>query len=368
MPLAPPHRRCARRLVLVATVLLAAACGGGDDPTITPPRADTTRYRNPVLDADFPDPAVVRAADGTFYAYATQTVRGGLVNIQVAQSTDLVRWSLLGDALPQRPAWSTRVWNFWAPHVVRDDARGRYVMYYAAHHDAVDGKCIGIATSPTPRGPFSDVGAPLVCAADGFNIDAMAFDDPVSGRRFLYWGSSDREPLVVQELAADGLSFAAGSAPRAVLAPGQDAEYSRLVEAPWVIYRDPWYYLFYSGDDCCGSPPHYAVLVARATDALGPFQRLGEANGTGRSEILAGTGYWRAPGHNAVVTDDAGADWILYHAVDPARPMQDEVNFVRRPMLIDRLRYHDGWPYVEGGQPSVDRVTRPVITRGTAGR
>jgi arabinan endo-1,5-alpha-L-arabinosidase len=329
-------------------MLLAAACGGDGERTITPPHADTARYRNPVLDADFPDPAIVRAADGTFYAYATQTVRGGLVNIQVARSADLVRWALLGDALPQRPAWSTRVWNFWAPHVVRDDARGRYVMYYAAHHDALDGKCIGIATSPAPRGPFADIGAPLVCAADGFNIDAMAFDDPVSGRRFLYWGSSDRQPLVVQELAADGMSFAPGSAPRAVLAPGGDAEYSRLVEAPWVIHRAPWYYLFYSGDDCCGSPPHYAVLVARATDPAGPFQRLG------------------APGHNAVVADDAGADWIVYHAVDPARPLQDEVGFVRRPMLIDRLRYHDGWPVVEGGEPSVDRVARPVIARSAA--
>ena len=32
-------------------------------------RADTTRtYANPVLDADFPDPAVLLAADGYYYA------------------------------------------------------------------------------------------------------------------------------------------------------------------------------------------------------------------------------------------------------------------------------------------------------------
>ena len=351
-----------RRAIAALALVVVAACR--DDRTPTPPslRPDTTRYRNAVLDVDFPDPAIVRAADGTFHAYATQTVRGGaLLNIQVAESRDLVRWALLGDALPQRPAWATRVWNFWAPHVVRDDARDRYVMYYSAHHDALDGKCIGVATSPTARGPFTDVGAPLVCAADGFNIDAMALDDPVSGRRFLYWGSSDRQPLVVRELSEDRVSFAEGSVAQPVLAPGQDREYSRLVEAPWVIYRAPWYYLFYSGDDCCGTPPHYAVLVARARDPLGPFERLGAVNGTGRSEMLAGTGYWRAPGHNAVVTDDAGQDWIVYHAVDPARPTQDEVAFVRRPMLIDRIVYRDGWPTVEGGQPSADPATKPVI-------
>ena len=42
--------------------------------------------------ADFPDPAVIRTPDG-YYAYATQTQRGGAwMNIQVARSNDLVHW------------------------------------------------------------------------------------------------------------------------------------------------------------------------------------------------------------------------------------------------------------------------------------
>jgi arabinan endo-1,5-alpha-L-arabinosidase len=34
-------------------------------------------YTNPVLDCDFPDPAVILAPDGFYYAYATQTKRHG---------------------------------------------------------------------------------------------------------------------------------------------------------------------------------------------------------------------------------------------------------------------------------------------------
>ena len=34
-------------------------------------------YANPVLDSDFPDPAVLKAPDGFYYAYATQTEMGG---------------------------------------------------------------------------------------------------------------------------------------------------------------------------------------------------------------------------------------------------------------------------------------------------
>jgi arabinan endo-1,5-alpha-L-arabinosidase len=62
-------------------------------------------YRNPVLDADFPDPVVILAPDGFYYAYATQTLRDEhWINIQVARSTDLVHWEHLGDALPEKPS------------------------------------------------------------------------------------------------------------------------------------------------------------------------------------------------------------------------------------------------------------------------
>src|SRR3954466_11580683 len=43
--------------------------------TAAAPRAAT--FANPVLDADFPDPAVLRASDGFYYAFATQAEREG---------------------------------------------------------------------------------------------------------------------------------------------------------------------------------------------------------------------------------------------------------------------------------------------------
>jgi len=35
----------------------------------TPQTLEPAAYRNPVLDADFPDPTVIRAADGLYYVY-----------------------------------------------------------------------------------------------------------------------------------------------------------------------------------------------------------------------------------------------------------------------------------------------------------
>lgn len=50
------------------------------------------------------------------------------------------------------------------------------------------------------------------------------------------------------------------------------------------------------------------------------------------------------PGHNAVVTDAAGNDWLVYHAIDPENPDQPAVDARKRPMLIDRIDWTDGWP------------------------
>ena len=146
-------------------------------------------YANPVLDSDFPDPAVLRAADGHYYAYATQTERDGkMINMQVARSADLVTWQHLGDALPVKPAWAAKTQDFWAPHGHYAD--GRYYLYYSAKPDAAltddkRGLCLAVATADRPEGPFTDIGQPLQCG-DGFiNIDPMAYDDPATPRRVL---------------------------------------------------------------------------------------------------------------------------------------------------------------------------------------
>lgn len=309
-------------------------------------------HDNPVLDADFPDPAVIRAPDGYYYAYATQTRREGKwINIQFARSSDLFHWRYLGEALPTKPGWASTTQDFWAPHVVRDGRR--YIMYFSAKPDTSDerhGLCLAIAVAASPRGPFRDIGHPLKCGPGFVNIDPMEFDDPATGKYLLYWGSGF-EPIKVQELARDRLSFARGSSPVELVSPNPlKGAFPVLVEGSWVVRRNGWYYLFYSGDNCCGAKANYAVMVARSRSATGPFVTLEQATGKPHSIILEKGGNWTAPGHNAVATDPAGRDWIVYHAVDVRRSSDsesDEIN-TRRVMLVDRIRWKDGWPVVDG--------------------
>ncbi len=350
-------------LACIVTSFSLSSCATSSHPSAT--------YTNPVLDADFPDPAVLKAPDGFYYAYATQGgADGKMHNVQVARSSDLVSWQHLGDALPTKPGWASRTQDFWAPHV--SEHQGRYYLYHSAKPDAAltdtsRGLCLAAATATRPEGPFTDIGQPLKCGPGFVNIDPMAYDDPATGKRLLYWGSGF-EPIRVQELAPDRISFAPGSAPVDLIRPVKSedpGEYERLIEGAWVIRRNGWYYLFYSGDNCCGPKAHYAALVARSRSATGPFETLKAAAGAPSCVILEQRGNWLAPGHNSIVQDESGRDWILYHAVDTRRPKTkpaDDIN-TRRVMLIDRIVWRDGWPRLEGGGPSSGPQPRPH-TRG----
>lgn len=348
------HSRAFPRLITrwLAALGLAALASCAPVPPVAQVPPSVTR---PALDANFPDPAVIRASDGFYYAYATQgEVAGQMHNIQVARSADLEDWKQLGDALPVKPGWASRTQDFWAPHVAFHD--GRYYLYYSAKpdvalEDKTSGLCLAVATALSPEGPFTDKGQPLLCG-DGFiNIDPMAFDDPATAKRLLYWGSGFG-PIKVQELAPDRLSFAPGSQPVDLVAVIKDDDpknYQRLVEGAWVTLHDGFYYLFYSGDNCCGPKAHYAVMVARSRSATGPFETLAQATGAAGSVIVEASDRWIAPGHNAVVTDAAGRARILYHAVDALRPRdkpEDDINS-RRVMLVGTLEWVNGWPRLQ---------------------
>ncbi len=305
---------------------------------------------NPVLDIDFPDPTVINI-NGTYYAYATQANHDGkMTDIQVASSKNLFDWKYEGDALPQKPTWASHTQDFWAPHVLYDSTISEYVMFYCAKsNDASLDKCIGVAFSKDPTGPFIDKGTPLIEGKGFADIDPMAMVDPQTGKKLLYWGSGF-QPVRVRELNNDWKSFKEGSTEIPVVFPGKEKNYSKLIEGAWVDYHDGKYYLYYSGDNCCGDKANYAVMIARADSAFGPFERLGEVNGTGSSVILEKDSTWTAPGHNSIVHDNKGNSWIAYHAIwkdkqKAGKPI-GQGHYVKRVMCIEPVVYTNGWPVV----------------------
>lgn len=326
-----------KKLIIFFCLFQVLGCRHMQRATLTSKEANLS-YSNPVLDSDFPDPTVIRA-NGKYYAYATQArVNGQELVIQVASSSDLQHWKIEGGALAQKPVWADN--SFWAPHVLYDSILKKYVMFYSGESiDTTTGKCIGVAYSNDPMGPFIDKGTPLICGEGFVNIDPMAIKDPKTGKKLLYWGSGF-QPIKVQELTDDWSEFKKGTEPKPVVWPGKEKSYTALIEGAWVNYHDGNYYLFYSGDNCCGDKANYAVMVARSKDPFGPFIRYGEENGTGSSVILEKDSVWLAPGHNSIFKDEKGNEWIAYHAI------KRNEKTAGRVLCIERIVYKNGWPVV----------------------
>lgn len=357
---------------LLAAALVAAGLVIPGQP------AEAGRSHNPVSEpaADtFADPAVVRGRDGAWYAFGTSDpLKAGETTprlLPILRSTNLVDWTYQGDAFApgNRPAWATATAGLWAPDI-RYTA-GRYVLYYTVTDTTLnpgDDSAIGVATAPSPLGPWTDSGAPLIAprpaAGGGFlwTFDPAQLVD-AHGNVWLYYGSYFGGIHVVP-LTRDGLAVAG--------APTQVTIDNRY-EGAYVVRRDGWYYLFGSAANCCAGPTTgYSVFAGRSRTPTGPFvDRAGVSLLTSRvggTPVIQPTGdRWIGTGHNAVVTDAAGRDWLVYHAIDRNRPYLNGTDGInRRPMLIDRLSWDGGWPSVHNGQPT-PRPRRAVFTDDFAG-
>jgi arabinan endo-1,5-alpha-L-arabinosidase len=148
------------------------------------------------------------------------------------------------------------------------------------------------------------MGRPLLLGLGFEFIDLMAHDDPVSGKRLLYWGSGF-QPIKVQELAEDRMSFVSGSEPTDLIWPNPVEEPFQGSSKRLGYSARQFLFLFYSGDNCCGPDAHYGVMVARSTSDRVVRDARG-SEGVPHSLMLFKSERWLAPGHNSIVIDKGG--------------------------------------------------------------
>ena len=374
--------------VILAAVALTAPLLGAAVAPAAPASHTAGTYSNP-LDLQLPggqtaascaDPFVLRPTghDPQWTLYCTADAltssetdsTGALVIHQVPQyrSMDLVHWRYAGDAFPTKPSWLAPNAGVWAPDVVYRD--GQYRMYYTASDTRAGGSAIGVATSSSPTGPWTDTGTPVV--PPGVNPangqSRWEFDPEVSaanGQDYLYFGSYNGG-IFVRKLSADGRSSIAGSEQRIAI----DNRY----EGTYIVQHGGWYYFFGSATNCCnGSLTGYSVFAARSRSLLGPFvDKDGvaiTASRVGGTPVLSQNGTrWVGAGHNAVITDYSGQDWIVYHAVDRTDPYYSggtNPTYTKRPALMDPLDWRGGWPVVRGDRgPSDGTMPAPAAQPG----
>jgi len=386
------RRRTAPLLFLLALSMAMAALTALAPPAESAQDGGGHRYRNP-LDVRTPageavescaDPAVLRGqqpGDTLWYLYCTTDPlndddrnAAGEFNFRLIPtftSPDLVHWTYAGDVFTERPAWIGDN-GPWAPEISYFNER--YYLYYTVPDFPGGGSAIGVATSDSPTGPWTDSGGPVVephappCCPTELR---WVFDPEVitaaDGQRYLYYGSYFGG-LSVRELADDGLSTDPATQVEVAIA--------NRYEGTQIIQRDGYYYLLASATDCCRGPlTGYSVFAGRSTSPTGPFvDREGVsllAARVGGTPVLSMNGNrWVGTGHHDVLTDFAGQDWMIYHAVDRHDPFfEGAIGFTKRPVLMDALDWVDGWPTVRGGAWASDSPQpAPAAQPGDRGR
>ena len=303
--------------------------------TVTAENGDTRDWtvravemRSPVLPGLYADPNIARFGD-TYYLYATSDgVAGwGGKDFYVWTSKNLADWErsdepfLTLDGEDGNVPWASG--NAWAPTIIERD--GKYYFYFSGHNPAYGRKTIGVAVADSPEGPFTAQPEAMIlnneAVTSGQAIDPAAFEDPETGKFYLFWGNGGpSNGPVYAELSDDMLSIKQDTLERI----GGLTDYR---EGTFLNYRDGLYHLTYSIDDT-GSP-NYRVGYATATSVDGPWTYHGVILEKDPTQGILGTG------HSSIVQVPGTDEWyIAYHRF--ALPGGDGTH---RETTIDRLTF-----------------------------
>jgi arabinan endo-1,5-alpha-L-arabinosidase len=188
------------------------------------------------------DPDVIRGDDGYFYFYSTATYvehpqRGRFFDLcPIFQSKDLVNWEYKGSVFTDQVYDEKEFgigFNIWAPSLIK--INGIYYCYYSiAYGWYRDETGIGVATSPTPYGPWTHYGRLFTSQSIGVqnSIDPFVIED--GGKLHIIWGSY--LGIYGAELSIDGLEILPST--KKEIIPGKDfLDNYNNYEATYIVKR-----------------------------------------------------------------------------------------------------------------------------------
>ena len=283
---------------------------------------------------DTHDPSAI-AADNMYYLFYT--------GLGAETSTNLTAWKAAGSPLGT-PSWLSStisgVSNLWAPDI--SQFAGKYHLYYAGSTFGSNKSCIGHATRDSlATGSWIDDGAATICSnvnsSDNWNaIDPNLVVD-TDGKPWLAFGSFWSGLQIVQ------LDDAGKRVETTVTAIASRPNKGGALEAPFMVRRCDYYYLFTSWDTCCkGADSTYNIRVVRGTSITGPFtDKTGAAALQGGGSLIAeGDASFAGPGGQSVMFVGNRA-YLVYHAY--AKP-----SGATTLRIADLVWDSTGWPVSVG--------------------
>jgi arabinan endo-1,5-alpha-L-arabinosidase len=311
------------------------------------------------------DPSCIKAGK-YYYLYSTDAIyfpKGAVTksdtihigNIQVRRSSDLVHWDFIGwafDSIPEKAMQHVKSASggqiphgIWAPYILKTGNEFR--LYYAVSAFGANTSFIGMASSPTPEGPWQQVG----CVVKTFKTDAMNAIDPTvvtdsaNAKQWMIYGSFFGGIYCVELDPKTGLTINAGDKGKCIAKRAEGD--THIIEAPEVIYNPKLkkYYLFVSYDALF---TNYNVRVGRADKPEGPYFDSNNKNIAEPENSFPILTYayrfrnhqgWAGVGHCSVINDNG--QFFMFHQ---GRLAPDNLMMV---LHVRRILWNsNGWPVV----------------------
>lgn len=302
------------------------------------------------FEASYPDvhDPVMAVVDSVYYIFHTG------VGIGMMSSRDMKIWKEEKSPLDPIPAWAmdsvpAYKGHTWAPDIVK--ANDRWYLYYSCSTFGKNISAIGVATNKTlhPDSPdykWEDLGVVIVShpgANDWNAIDPnIAFDE--KGKPWMtfgsFWDGIQLVPLADDMKTPMATPVTIARRCLRTLKP-DGTKKANPIEAPFIVYRDGYYYLFVSYDYCCrGLESTYKTAVGRSRSISGPYLgKDGKPMTEGGGEILIGeTPEYSGVGHCSVYEVN-GIWYFIAHAYDKSRRGASK-------LLIRPIEWRDGWPSI----------------------
>ncbi|WP_461163254.1 arabinan endo-1,5-alpha-L-arabinosidase [Arthrobacter sp. R4-81] len=285
------------------------------------------------------DPALVAGKEGgPWFVYSTGNGQTADGNIQIRRSEDGKEWTYAGEVWQKKPEWLKKavpgVDNLWAPELYEHN--GIWYLYYSASTFGKNNSVIALATNTTldPEEPgyqWVDKGEVISSGGQHFNaIDAGIVEDD-NGTPWMAFGSFWTGIQLVELKWPGGLR--ANTAEPVRIADRKSPP--NAIEAPYILPRDGYYYLFVSRDFCCqGLESTYNIAVGRSEEVTGPY--IGQDGVAlldgGGTPVLTTADERVGPGGQSV-----SGDTLAFHYYDA------KLDGAFRLGLLN-LQWVDGWP------------------------
>lgn len=317
---------------------------------------DSTSHRPPRFQFDPANPGVhdpvIAFESGKYYLFNTG------MGIGVLSSADLKTWKMEKSVLSPIPEWAQQLvpaykGHTWAPDIQKKD--GKWYLYYSCSTFGKNISAIGVATNATldPESPdygWEDLG--MVVRSQPGEDDWNAIDPNVifdrKGNPWMAFGSF-WDGIQLIRLKKD-MKTPVGK-PRTIARKRRPCDISHLqpdagdnaIEAPFIVEKDGWYYLFVSHDYCCrGLRSDYKTVVGRSRNIEGPYvdQDDREMLHGGGTLIAGPEENYSGIGHCSVYK--FGDRWIF-----AAHGYDKNSGGASKLIVRDVLWSDDGWPSLQ---------------------